>query len=173
MRSPDMMNIYNGNITTDASGFATVTMPNYFDALNKDFRYQLTVIGTFAQAIVKDEMNGNTFRIQTSVPNVKVSWQVTGVRQDAYANAHRVEVEVAKQGDEKGLYIHPVENGEPVTSGIDYQRNLKIQPVAPPKEPTAMTIEREAKPSLFATPEKAPVPADKNVIGGVRIGGAK
>ena len=48
------MNVYNGNVTTDANGDATVILPDYFEALNRDFLYQLTVIGQFAQAIVKD-----------------------------------------------------------------------------------------------------------------------
>ncbi len=121
VESPDMMNIYNGNITTDAAGFARVTMPEYFDALNKDFRYQLTVIGTFAQAIVKEEMKGNVFVIQTSEPRVKVSWQVTGVRDDKFANAHRVEAEVEKDAKDKGKYIHPAEWGKPASAGIDYE----------------------------------------------------
>jgi hypothetical protein len=123
VESPDMMNIYNGNITTDANGYATVAMPSYFDALNKDFRYQLTVIGTFAQAIIKEELKGNSFVIQTSQPNVKVSWQVTGVRQDAYANAHRVQAEVEKEARNKGKYLHPVELGKPITSEINYELN--------------------------------------------------
>ena len=29
-----------------------MTLPEYFSALNRDFRYQLTVIGQFAQAIM-------------------------------------------------------------------------------------------------------------------------
>ena len=52
------MNIYNGNVTTDANGYVTVEMPEYFEAANKEFRYQLTVIGTFAQAIIKEKMAG-------------------------------------------------------------------------------------------------------------------
>ncbi len=44
VESPDMMNVYNGNIRTDANGEATVMLP-LFEALNRDFRYQLTVIG--------------------------------------------------------------------------------------------------------------------------------
>src|SRR5262249_37062990 len=44
VESPDMMNIYNGNVTTDANGYATITMPDWFEALNRDFRYQLTVL---------------------------------------------------------------------------------------------------------------------------------
>ena len=107
VESPDMMNIYNGNITTDATGIATVKLPSYFDAINIDFRYQLTVIGVFAQAIVKEEISGNQFSIQTDKPNVKVSWQVTGVRNDAWAKANRIKTEVNKPAYEKGLYMHP------------------------------------------------------------------
>ena len=100
-----MMNIYSGNITTDANGFATVTMPDYFEAANKDFRYQLTVMGSFAQAIIQKKMENNVFVIQTNQPNIEVSWQVTGVRNDKYANAHRI---VPVQEKElKRSYIHP------------------------------------------------------------------
>ena len=77
VESPDMMNIYNGNIITDENGEATVQLPEYFQALNRDFRYQLTVIGAFAQAIIADEITRNRFVIRTNDPNVKVSWQVT------------------------------------------------------------------------------------------------
>jgi len=107
VESPDMMNIYNGNVVTDASGLASVELPAYFDALNIDFRYQLTVIGEFAQAIIKEEISGNQFTIQTDKPNVKVSWQVTGIRNDAWARANRIKVEVDKPANEKGLYLYP------------------------------------------------------------------
>ena len=99
--SPDMMNIYNGNVTTNARDLATVVLPDYFEALNGDFRYQLTVIGQFAQAIVAREISNGRFTIKTNRPNVKVSWQVTGVRHDAYANAHRIPVTEDKH------YLHP------------------------------------------------------------------
>jgi hypothetical protein len=107
VESPDMKNIYDGNITTDENGEATVTLPDYFEALNRDFRYQLTVIGTFAQAIVAEKIKGNRFRVKTNAPNVEVSWQVTGVRQDAYANKHRIPVEAEKTDKERGFYLHP------------------------------------------------------------------
>ncbi len=113
VESPDMMNVYNGNITTDANGYATVTLPGYFESLNKDFRYQLTVVGgTFAQAIVSEKVKGNTFQIRTNVPGTEVSWQVTGIRNDAYAKAHRVQPEVAKEAQNKGKYLNPVELGK-------------------------------------------------------------
>lgn len=107
VESPDMMSVYNGNITTDEKGLATVALPDYFEALNRDFRYQLTVIGQFAQAIVDKEIAGNRFVIRTSIPNVKVSWQVTGIRQDPWANAHRVPSEEQKSAGNRGYYLHP------------------------------------------------------------------
>jgi hypothetical protein len=107
VESPDMMNVYNGNIVTDGKGEATVTMPEYFEALNRDFRYQLTVIGQFAQAIVAQEVTDGKFSIRTDKPNVKVSWQVTGIRQDAWANAHRIPNEEQKPASEQGHYMHP------------------------------------------------------------------
>jgi trimeric autotransporter adhesin len=107
VESPDMMNIYNGNVTTDARGVATVVLPDYFEALNGDFRYQLTVIGQFAQAIVAREIASGRFTIKTNRPKVKVSWQVTGIRHDAYANAHRIPVTEDKPTAEQGTYLHP------------------------------------------------------------------
>jgi trimeric autotransporter adhesin len=107
VESPDMMNIYNGNVTTDKHGLATIVLPDYFEALNRDFRYQLTVIGEFAQAIVKEEIMNNRFTIKTNKPLVKVSWQVTGIRHDAYANAYRIPTEELKTPQDQGHYLHP------------------------------------------------------------------
>ncbi len=107
VESPDMMNIYNGNVTTDENARATVELPDYFEALNRDFRYQLTVIGQFAQAIVDQEVAGNRFAIRTNLPHVKVSWQVTGIRHDAWANAHRIPNEQDKPEGKRGLYLYP------------------------------------------------------------------
>jgi hypothetical protein len=97
VESPDMMNVYNGNVRTDAKGFATVRLPRYFDALNRSFRYQLTIVGTRGwRARVVRPIGGNTFRIQADAAGARVSWQVTGIRKDAYANAHRIQPEVLK-----------------------------------------------------------------------------
>ena len=102
VESPDMMNIYNGNITTGGNGEAVVELPAYFEALNRDFRYQLTVVGQFAQAIILEKVNGNRFRIKTDKPNIEVSWQVTGVRKDKYAEDNRIKVESDKPESERG-----------------------------------------------------------------------
>lgn len=113
VESPDMMNIYNGNIVTGKDGFATVELPDWFDTLNRDFRYQLTVIGQFAQAIVSQKVEGNRFEIRTSLPQVEVSWQLTGIRQDAWAQTHRIPVELDKSPQERGKYLHPEAFGQP------------------------------------------------------------
>ncbi len=126
VESPDMMNIYNGNIVTDASGKATVQLPDYFEALNMEYRYQLTVIGSFAQAIVNKEVAGNKFEIATSTPNVKVSWQVTGVRHDAYANQNRIPNSVEKDAKNKGTYVHPKAFNKPISMGENYSGGENI-----------------------------------------------
>jgi len=118
VESPDMMNVYNGNVTTDRRGLATVTLPDYFEALNRDFRYQLTVMGKFAQAIVAKKIAANRFVIRTSKPNVEVSWQVTGIRQDAYAKAYRIPAEEDKPPQEQGRYLHPELFGAPPEQAV-------------------------------------------------------
>jgi hypothetical protein len=117
--SDEALTIYAGTVTTGAGGEATVELPRWFEALNTDLRYQLTVIGSFAQAMVKHEVKGNRFGIATSEPATKVSWQLTGVRHDAFAKAHPRAVEVAKTKTERGLYLNPVEHGQPESKGVD------------------------------------------------------
>jgi len=123
VESPDMMNIYNGNVITDAAGYATIDMPDWFDALNAEFRYQLTVIDDsddFILAKVTQKMHNNRFTIRTSAPYIEVSWQVTGIRIDAYAREHRIPVEEYKPARERGLYEHPELFGYPKERGINY-----------------------------------------------------
>jgi hypothetical protein len=142
VESPDMMNVYNGNVTTDADGVATVTLPDYFEALNRDFRYQLTVLGDFAQAVVRSKVADGRFVIATDRPGVEVSWQVTGIRKDPFANANRIPVSLAKPKDEVGTYIHPEAYGQSADKGFDHQRRVALaknkavrapDPVAPPQ----------------------------------------
>ena len=90
--SSDTTNVSNGNVTTDANGEATANLSDDFESLHRDFRYQLTVIGQFAQAIVSSEIKNNSFKIKTDKPNVRVSWQVTGIRKDEYLNVQPAKV---------------------------------------------------------------------------------
>ena len=74
VESPDMMNIYNGNVTTDANGETEVTLPEWFETLNRDFRYQLTVIGQFAQAIVSEKVMAIASKSEPARP----AWKFRG-----------------------------------------------------------------------------------------------
>jgi hypothetical protein len=107
VESPEMVNLYNGTVVTDAQGQATVVLPGYFEAVNRDYCYQLTPIGEMTQAVVTGEIQDNAFTIRTDKPGVKVAWQVTGVRQDPWANAHRIVPETDKKDEEREYYLHP------------------------------------------------------------------
>jgi hypothetical protein len=111
IESDQPYNKYSGNITTDANGKAIVELPEYVQLVNKDFRYNLTVIGTFAQAIIGKEVKNNQFVIKTDEPNVKVSWELTGVRNDPYMQQNPYEAVREKEGESKGTYIDPVTYG--------------------------------------------------------------
>ncbi len=109
----------------DDQGEADVQLPDYFEAFNTDFRYQLTCIGVFAPVYVAEKIKANQFKIAGGNPNQEVSWQVTGIRQDAYAKANQVEVEHEKSDEEKGKYLHPELFGEPVEKSIGISQDLE------------------------------------------------
>ncbi|MCB0667330.1 MAG: hypothetical protein KDC80_15995 [Saprospiraceae bacterium] len=124
VESPDMMNIYNGNTVTDSKGLSTITLPDYFESLNRDFRYQLTVLGSFARAMIAKEIDENRFTVATDRPNVKVSWQITGVRRDPYAEKNRIPNVVEKKGFNKGRYLYPEAYGKPMNLSENSAKQL-------------------------------------------------
>jgi len=125
IESNEVLNQYSGNAVTDASGKATVQLPEYFEAINKDFRYQLTVIGSFAQAIISREVSGNKFEIATNQPNVKVSWVVMGVRNDKHMQQNPFQAVEVKNAAQKGKYLDTKAWGVPETKGISYDAASK------------------------------------------------
>jgi hypothetical protein len=143
VESPDMMNVYNGNTTTDENGDAVVELPSYFEALNKDFRYQLTVVGMFAQAMVSNKIKSNRFTIKTNAPNVEVSWQVTGIRRDQWANHNRIPVEEEKPERERGYYLHPNVFDQPEERGIEWARHPEMM-----RQPKESTAQAPSKPNM-------------------------
>ena len=128
--SPDMKNIYDGNVVTDSKGQAIVELPDYFEDLNADYRYQLTVIGSFAQAIVEQEISGNKFVIATDEPNVKVSWMVTGIRKDPLAQDRARPVEQIKNADEIGNFVYPAGYGYGEDRSVNYDNIQQAQELA-------------------------------------------
>jgi len=129
--SSQQLDIYSGNVTTNGKGFATVTMPGWFQALNRNFRYQLTSLSGLQAVAVAKEIAHNRFTIQSEKPHAKVSWQVTGIRHDRFAKAHPVRVVVPKAKKDQGRYLHPELYGKPKSEGIGYRKLPRL-----PRMPT-------------------------------------
>ena len=113
VESSELKNMYDGIATTDAKGFATVKLPAWFQALNGDFRYQLTSLSGLQELAVAKEISHNRFTLQSQKPFARVSWQVTGVRHDAYARAHPLKVVQEKPAGVQGTYLDPAAYGQP------------------------------------------------------------
>ncbi len=107
VESDEMLNVYNGNVILDGSGEATVELPGWFEAFNWDFRYQLTCVGGYAPVYIAEKVRDNRFRIAGGTPGLEVSWQVSGVRQDPYAQVNQLEVEPEKSLRDRGRYRSP------------------------------------------------------------------
>jgi hypothetical protein len=138
VESPDMKNIYDGVVTLDDDGEAEIELPEWFNALNKDYRYQLTAIGApgpnlyiaeeISDAVTKSSNNNNSsFKIAGGTSGMKVSWHVTGIRKDPWANAHRIQVEEDKPDKERGYYIHPELYNQPAENGMSHLLAPKVE----------------------------------------------
>jgi hypothetical protein len=136
VESPDMKNVYDGVVVLDRKGKAEIELPDWFGAVNKDFRYQLTAIGApgpnlyIAEEISEastsnygsksSNKNNSHFKIAGGTSGMKVSWQVTGIRKDPWANTNRIQVEEDKPDKEHGYYLHPDIYGQPEERGISH-----------------------------------------------------
>ena len=130
VESPDMMNVYNGNAVLDDKGEASVHLPEYFEALNCDFRYQLTPVGAPGPNLyIAEKITDNRFRIAGGQPGMEVSWQVTGVRQDPYAVANRIKVEVCKSDEDRGRYLNPEVYGLSDERSVVRAHNTEHSPI--------------------------------------------
>lgn len=111
VESPDVKNIYDGIIKLDGNGEAVVLLPEYFDALNYDVRYQLKPVGQpMPNLYVKKLEANNQFTIGGGAPGGSVSWQVTGIRHDPYILANPINPLVAKGPNQlvsQGQYLYP------------------------------------------------------------------
>ena len=126
VESPDMKNIYDGVVILDNNGEALVTLPDYFEALNNKFRYQLTAIGAPGPNVyIAEEISNNKFKISGGMAGMKISWMVTGIRKDSFANKNRIPIEVDKKESEKGYYLHPEAFGMQKEEGIDFNNRKK------------------------------------------------
>ena len=124
IESSEVLNIYSGNIRLDGGGEAIVKLPEWFEALNKDFRYALTPIGAPGPGLyIAQEVSKNQFRVAGGLPGTMVSWQVTGIRSDAAIRHRPFRLEEDKDQSERGYYLIPEAYGQPAERSIMRSRN--------------------------------------------------
>ena len=111
--SSERMTVYSGNVVLGPQGEATIQLPEWFESLNTDFRYQLTPIGDWARLYIAEKIENNQFTIAGGRNGLEVSWQITARRNDPYAQSNPVEVEQTKEADAQGTYINPEAYGVP------------------------------------------------------------
>ncbi len=121
IESSEVLNQYSGNLVLDGKGEGQVVFPAWFAAVNEDFRYQLTAVGAPGPNLhIGKEMEGSGFTVGGGAPGMKVSWQVTARRNDAYMKAYPFAVEKDKPEQERGSYTHPELYGAPKEMGVLY-----------------------------------------------------
>jgi hypothetical protein len=128
VESSEMKNLYDGIVVCDADGGATIPVPEWFELLNSDFRYQLTPIGNPGPDLfISRELEDQQFELAGGTPGLKVSWQITGIRRDAWAKANPMAVEEAKSAANQGQYLHPEAHGQPPDHGITAPYDAEAQ----------------------------------------------
>jgi len=123
---PQPLNVYRGTVILDANGKGEVNLPDYLEDINKDFSYALTAVGApMPDLHVATEVAENQFSIAGGTPGGKVSWQVSGVRNDLWVQRHGAAVEMDKPEHERGKYQHPELYGLPEERGMFHRPSAK------------------------------------------------
>lgn len=106
---PEPFNIYAGRQTMDESGSGWVLLPPWFEAINIDFRYQLTAIGGPAPDLhVMTEIENNRFQIGGGPMGGEVSWEVRARRNDPVMQRLKPGPEIDKPSHLRGSLLDPL-----------------------------------------------------------------
>ncbi|MDX1463561.1 MAG: hypothetical protein R3359_10930 [Marinirhabdus sp.] len=154
IESDEVLNMYRGVVALDSNGMATVQLPDYFEAINRNVSYQLTSIGSPQPPYVVQEIEGNTF-VVAGQAGAKVSWLIIAERNDAYMQQHPEarDPEPLKKGPRKDKYITPEFYGQSKEQALyssdspDTMVTKKTKAVEPPvvNLPNAEQLEISAK----------------------------
>jgi|GEM_PF-853752 len=121
MESPEVINFYRGNVILDDNGEAIVTLPDYFTAININYSYTLTPIGSYSDTYIAQEIDEDgKFKIAGGNPNQKISWYVYAERNDVNVNLNSFHkaVVVEKTEQQKGKYLNPKAYGKGAEAGL-------------------------------------------------------
>lgn len=129
IESSEVLNLYRGSSTFDNEGIAKVELPEYFEAININYTYQLTAVGApMPDLYISQEIKNNKFEIAGGVMDKKVNWVVYGERNDPYLQKYpeKRKVVLDKKNHEKGKYYMPELYGQPEEKGVfhKYKRSM-------------------------------------------------
>lgn len=127
IESDEVLNVYRGIETFNTNGKAIVSLPSYYDAINKNASYQLTPVGAaMPNLYIESEVAEGIFVIAGGVPGKKVSWQLTAERNDPYLKHYPQEREVeVDKADNRGKYLMPELFNQPKEKGIFFKNDSK------------------------------------------------
>lgn len=163
VESSEMKTFYDGTATLDADGRATVRLPDWFEALNRDIRYQLTAIGRAAPELhIAQEVEHGLFVISGGEPSMRVCWQVTARRRDAWAEAHPMQVERDKPAGERGYYLYPELHGaaadQRIRHGTERDPRAEVEKAFQEMRRMGDAAQAEPEPVLSHRPQRPPAP---------------
>lgn len=112
VESAERMNLYRGTIRTDAKGYAVVSLPNWFAALNRNIQYSLTVVADnpdadFVDVMIARPLKDGMFIVRSSRGTVQVDYMVTGERHDPASLKYPLVPERDKIPGLTGKYLIP------------------------------------------------------------------
>jgi hypothetical protein len=146
VESSDMKNVYDEVVELDKNGKAEVQLPDWFGELNKDFPYQLTIGSPSPNIYVEGEITNNKFRKAGGKSKTKVSWQLTGIRKDPWADKNRIKVEQEKSSEERDYYVSPEVYNKPSDKSIMWARHARIikgESAIPTSNTNCLHLDRE------------------------------
>ncbi len=110
---PEPFNVYAGRVIADGDGQARVDLPEWFEAVNSRFRYQLTPIGAPAPELhIAREIQANHFLIAGGRAGQAVSWEVRARRNDRTMRRLEPVPEMEKPAHLRGTFLDPVAWGD-------------------------------------------------------------
>jgi hypothetical protein len=127
VESPEVLNMYRGNVFLDQNGSADISLPDYFIIININFSYALTPVGQPAPNLyIKKEIdNQGTFSIAGGNPGQKISWVIYAERNDPYMQQEGIRaIEIEKDDYEKGKYLMPELYNQPPEKGLFYSESF-------------------------------------------------
>ncbi len=125
IESPEVLNMYRGNVVLNQNGEAVITLPDYFESININFSYILTPIGAPANLYVKRKIENGSFEIAGGQSGMEVSWTVYAQRNDAYVKKYPSSTEVEVDKRRAGTYLNPELYGQPQEKSVFPQHKPK------------------------------------------------